>query len=229
MNLIQTAPKGLNLIALLSIIVLILKILFLNNLPALFHGAEALGVIVEAVLASIIASYVFYLIVVHLKELSDKKVIYPLVLKWSNLVVGDCSSQLAAISKESGVYLKLDDITEKKVKDAFSKLHPFGEAPLLLGATDIYATWIQFLLWHRNRTNKYINKILSQIIYVESEIISKVVEIDDCSHFSQIEAVNGSGLIKNIDISFMGSLFYKYCLLCKELKVLIDNSMEEYG
>ena len=55
MNFILTAPKTLNLIASLSIITLLIKIFYLNEVSALFSEAKSLGLVIEAILASVIA------------------------------------------------------------------------------------------------------------------------------------------------------------------------------
>ena len=94
----RTIPRSLNWLAAFSLTVLLLKVFLLNKISEPIAGMSELGVIVEGILGSVIASYVFYLIVVHLKELADKRVIYPHVTKWACRVVGDCNSQLSAVS-----------------------------------------------------------------------------------------------------------------------------------
>ncbi len=227
MKFILSAPRLLNFTALVSTTLLIIKILYLNNIPEFFNGAEDLGVIFEAILTSIIASYFFYIIVVHLKEFNDKRIIYPLILTWSRIMVGTCTSQLNEISKKTEFSLNLDGITEEVVKSAFRKINPYDIAPLMVDS--VKATWIQFLFYNKKRTNNYSSKVLTQMIYIESEFISKIVEIDNCPYFGLIESVSNSGHMNNTDISFMASSFYKYCLLCQELKVLTDNATVKYG
>jgi len=225
---ILTASRFLNILALCSVVLLIVKILILNDIKELFGGAYELGVIVEAILASILASYIFYMVVVHIKEYNDRKYIYPLILKWANRILGDCINQLNEISKASGVSLDLNNVTENAINSAFSKINPNSQAPLLLVFPNTHANWIQFMLYHRKRTKNNSEKLISQMLFVESELVSKVVEVDDCSHFCQLENV-AAAPINNTNISFMASLFYKYCILCNGLKKLIEVSQSKYG
>jgi len=236
MKLIMTAPKFLNIAALFSVVAsalfsvvaLVVKIMWLNKIQEKFDGAHELGLIVEAVLLSFVASYVFYLVVVQLKEMNDKKVIYPLILKWSNIVVGSCSGQLNEISKASGISLELENITKEMVSEAFKKVDPNGQAPLLLVYPNIYANWLQYMIYHEQRTKEYADKVISQMLYVESQFISKVVEVEDCSHFKHVKSI-GSGPINNANMSFMAGLFYDYCMLCRELKAQIEGAKVKYG
>jgi hypothetical protein len=93
---ISTAPRLLNILALSSLVLLIAKILVLNDIKELFNGAYELGVVLEAVLASILASYIFYMVVVHLREFKDRKYIYPLFLGSSGIFVGKNRPDLSA-------------------------------------------------------------------------------------------------------------------------------------
>jgi len=225
---ISTAPRLLNILALSSLVLLIFKIIELNDIKELFNGAYELGVILETILSSILASYIFYMVVVHLKEFKDRKYIYPLILKWTNIVVGCCITQLREIGEASNISIDLNNVTEQSLKTAFGKINPNNQAPLLLGFPGTYANWIQYMLYYKRRTKSNIEKIVSQILFIESKLFSKVLDVDDCLHFSRIEEVSAMPL-KNTDISFMASSFYKYCVLCKELKGLIDVSKSKYG
>jgi len=104
---LRSARPEANLLAASALAALLLKILVLNRFPALFFGAYELGLVVEAILASVVASYVFYLFVVHLKSQSDKGAVQPYIVKHTTRVVEDCQSQLLEISKLSGISISL--------------------------------------------------------------------------------------------------------------------------
>lgn len=94
----KTIPRAVNLAALISTILLLVKLFIFNKIPEPVGGLHELGLVFEAVLASVLASYVFYLIVVHFKEVREKKTIYPFVTRWANLVVKDCKTQIAGFT-----------------------------------------------------------------------------------------------------------------------------------
>src|SRR5574344_2108729 len=112
---LKTIPRSLNILISVALITLLLKVFLLNGVPEVFNGAYELGVILEGVLGSVLASYVFYLIVVHLKEVNDKKVVYSHIIKWAKLVVGDCKSQLIDFGRESKIDLPFLSLTQGQV------------------------------------------------------------------------------------------------------------------
>ncbi len=104
---VTTIPKTLNLLAVASLILLLLKVFVFNHIPQPFAGLYELGIVFEGLLASIFASYAFYLIVVHVKGVRDQTIISPHITKWAQRVVGDCVSQLNDFTKASGTALEL--------------------------------------------------------------------------------------------------------------------------
>lgn len=131
-RLLRTARREANRLAALALSSLTVKVLVFNRVPALFYGAHELGLIVEPILASIVASYVLYLIVVHLKEQSDKATIRPYIAKHTTRVVGDCQSQLTEISRVTGTEISLANASKELITDAFKKIARYSEAPLFI-------------------------------------------------------------------------------------------------
>lgn len=218
---LRTIPKTLNWLALVSLVVLALKVFVLNSTPQLFRGAYELGVVFEGVLGSTLASYVFYLIVVHVKETNDKRVISPHISRWATRIVGQCKQQIAAFESASGVKLELDSLTQEQVDGAFSKINPRSKAPLAFSLTES-ANWIQYLAYHKDRTNRYISKILSQLIFLDAPLVSLLTQIDDSDHFYVVESLVHIP-IGNANLSTFSTAFYKYCVACRALKLYLQD------
>lgn len=197
--------------------ILLFKILALNQLQAPFEVLYDLGVLSDAILTSIVASYVFYLIVVHLKELNDQAAISPYVNQHSIRIVGECEQQISDIANASGSTLILETLTEQSLTVALANLAPYSAAPLVLGSIGNNANWFQYFDFHKQRTKESINKIMAQLIYLDAKCVSLLVAVDDCSHFAIIP--NFLFLkINNPNLSGFGSTFYDYCQRCLELK-----------
>jgi hypothetical protein len=216
-RLLRSARPEANLFAASATTLLVLKVLVLNRFPAFFSGAYELGLIVERILASIAASYVFYLLVVHLKAQSDKAAVQPYIAKHTTRVVGDCHSQLLEISRLTGVDISLANATIELVTDAFKKIAPHSDAPLIISPA-VHANWFQYFYHHRIRTRQSISRLFSQLAYIDAELVSLLAAVDDCSHFSQIEMMQNIN-VKNKDLSAWASTFYGYCDLCRKLNV----------
>lgn len=214
---IKTVPVEANILALLAAAALLAKIFLFNKLPEAFEGAYDLGIVVEGLLASIIASYIFYLFVVHLKARSDKTVLYPYVSKHSMRIVGECVGQLAELSKASGVVLELTELNDESTKLALSKIQPYSQAPLIIDHAGTYANWFQYFVFHNNRTKESIRKLFDQLPFLEATHVSLISAIDDCPHFYSLDAVLGVQ-VSNPDLSTWASTFYAYCVHCRELE-----------
>lgn len=193
---------------------------YFNHVPEHFRGCYELGVVFEGLLASVFASYAFYLIVVHTKETRDKAVIYPHITKWARCVVGDCMSQLNDFAKASGVPLDIAALTEDAIADALKRIDPHANAPLLF-ALNNYANWLQYWFHYRTRSKAYISKIMARLIYLDAPLVSFLTAIDDCSHFFVVESVSRTP-IRNTDMSAFAKSFYDYCLACRRLEQHLD-------
>ena len=216
----RTIPKTLNLLALASFVSLLLKVFVFNHIPEPFHGSFELGIVFEGLLASILASYVFYLIVVHLKEVRDQTIISPHITQWAKRVVGDCMSQLSEFTKASQISLELATLDKEAVKAALSKVDPNSNAPLLL-AVNQYANWLQYWGYHQTRSKNCIAKIMGQYTFVDAQLIALLTAIDDSSHFNFVSEFIHTP-IRNEDMSAFASSFYDYCVACRQLDTFLN-------
>ncbi|MBI9111665.1 hypothetical protein [Maridesulfovibrio ferrireducens] len=223
---IKSIPKCLNWLLGTSVAILLIKIIYLDKLKEPLIGMHKIGIFVEGLLASVIASYVFYIIVVHLKEVRNKLCIYPIIKKWSNGVVGDCTNLLRGFSKHSGIDLTLENISSDNIKNCFLKIDPNSKTAPLLVKTEL-ADWIQFQVFYSNRGQNRIREILTQGLYLDSKLVSLILSIDDCGYFKQIQYIKHERT-GNKDISFLTSTFYEYCCLCRTLKEYINKNLKNY-
>ncbi|WP_440056716.1 hypothetical protein ACSLBF_17700 (plasmid) [Pseudoalteromonas sp. T1lg65] len=215
-DFILSAPASLNWLAFISVVSLVIKAMLFDKMTELFDGAKELGIILEAVLASVIASYIFYLIVVHKKQRDDNRLILPLVNKWARLLVADCKGLLHAITKESGTELSFDEIDESQLQTALEKIDLNRDsAPLHIYAQGT-AKWIQYLTYHRTRALENTSSIFSQAVFLDAEFASKIIKINDSRYLNQIEMV-AKFPIRNTDAQFLSKPLYDYVQCCRDL------------
>ncbi|MEN1943208.1 hypothetical protein WCE55_05010 [Luteimonas sp. MJ293] len=223
-RLVRTAQPEASFLAAASSVALLVKIFFLNRMPGAFPGAQEAGVLVEAILCSVIASYVFYLIVVHLKDRKEKAILYPFISKHASRIVGECAGQLVEISKRSEVPVALDDLSN--LNDAFSKIPPYSDAPLIINRSLQYANWFQYFDFHNGRTKESIRRLLDQLPYLDAELVSLISAIDDCAHFWVVTtSLNNPSSNPNLEV--WADPFLKYCQLCHELETYLNKWVSE--
>jgi hypothetical protein len=211
----RTIPATMNWLAFGSIILLILKIFKFNLIQEPIVGLSSLGLVFEGLLASVLASYIFYILVVHLKEWRDKTLLYPYVTNWAKAIVVACTVQLDEIGKVGNVELNFSSLTKQQLEDAMKLINPQSNAPLILGTT--YANWYQYFKFHRNTSKQRISELLSQLPYLDTSIVPLLIDINDCSHFSIIDVLDGTQLHTD-HLSTFSNTFYSYYQACSKLE-----------
>ncbi|MCD5993665.1 hypothetical protein KDX38_08525 [Pseudomonas sp. CDFA 602] len=218
LNFVKSASPEANKLVIYSSSLLLIKLLIFNNYPAPFSVFYTGGNIFEAILASVIASYVFYLLAVHAKEISDRRILQPYLETYFQKIVQECTTQIANISYQSKINLELETLTFTQIQAAFGELHPLGPAPLSLGNRK--ATWLEYLQHHAVKTQGHIRKLMAQLPYLQPGEITKITDIEECHHFNIMTLLTNLP-IRNDDMSAFAKSFYDYCKLCE----LFDEKM----
>lgn len=211
----KTIPRAVNLAALISTILLLVKLFIFNKIPEPVGGFHEFGLVFEAVLASVLASYVFYLIVVHFKEVREKKTIYPFVTRWANLVVKDCKMQIAGFTGGDPNKLDFRTLEKHDIEAVFSGLAPNGDAPLVFWQGG-QANWLQYFENYRVRSLRHIDKIMTQLLFLEAPLVALLMKVQDSTHFNSIETLSRVRLNNDNLITFAGA-FFDYVQACRDL------------
>jgi hypothetical protein len=220
---IKSASRSATYLAVGALATLVVKILILNRWQAPFPFVYDFGVLVEAILASVVASYVFYLLVVHLKEVNDRKTVAPYIDRQSNHVVAYCESQLQAINKVNGTSISLENMSIESITKAFARISPHSDAPLIVGPSiNDHANWIGYFEFHNRKTRDSIGKVMAQLIFLDAKRVSLLASVDDCSHFVMISILSNTRF-KNTDMSAFAGSFHDYCVSCLAIKQYLSK------
>ena len=222
-RLIRTASPAANLLAGASLALLVLKILVLNAQPAPLSAVHDLGLLTEAVLASVVASYAFYLVVVHLPDTRDRAVTRPYVAKHSARVVAVCHQQLAGFSHASGISLSLATLTQEVVESAFKKLAPASEAPMLFYPQNKAANWLEYFEYHIGKSRESIARVFAQMKYIDAGLVALLAAIDDCSHFEHLTLTGSDFPVRNTDLTAWAPAFFEYAVACRHLDAMLHT------
>lgn len=222
MNLIKM-PWQITVSVLFSFIVLILKIYWLNDIPEAFAGAKELGQIVEGIMGSIIASYFFYIIVVHWKNINDQKLIMPHIKRWASIIVDSCKNNIEDFGIKSKTEIDFYSFTEKSIHNALKKINTDGISPIYSPGNEM--TWPDYLNRTKITVLNNFDKIMVQFPFLDTELISLLTKIEDCEYFQVIDVFYNLKRISNKDLSKFSKPFYDYCKLCRELDDYIKNKI----
>ena len=172
-----------------------------------------------------VASYIFYFIVVHLKAMKDKENVNKFIsFKVSN-ILNTYKTQISDIKKLSNSNEEKKYFELEELEKLFSKINPNTQAPLMLGTK--YATWMQYFQSHNKRTQTHISKIFAQMPFLDSELVDILAHIDDNHHFNIINLLS-SVQCNNTNMENFASDFLEYSNLCKKLEEYYNKKLLEF-
>jgi hypothetical protein len=93
----------LNILLVFSIVTILVNDIIFNETPEIFSFGDELGAVLSNLSLAYIASYIFYYVVVVIKEKNDKRNIYSTVYVWTNYLVERAYSVYHEIISASGV------------------------------------------------------------------------------------------------------------------------------
>jgi hypothetical protein len=225
-NILAVSPF-LNIALVIAIGSVVVMEAYLFEIPEIVPWGEEFGAVFYKLCLSIMASYLFYFIVVHLKSQSDKENINAFVASKSYRVVGEYKSQIVSIKKEANSTIESEYPSKDELEAMFSLIHPKGNAPLMLGQFGGNANWMQYMSYHNKRTQELIKKVFVKMPFLDSKLVRLLAEIDDSTHFSVIETTI-SFQFNNADMSAWAGSFYDYSVLCKELEEYNEKKLSKY-
>jgi hypothetical protein len=217
----RTANRAASISFLTSLIALLVKVIFLNPIPASTPQIYDLGLVADSLLTSIVGSYIFYLLVVHLKETEDKKMLAPYLKSKANSLVGKCEMLLKRIGQRSERSLELSNLKLEDLSYALSKFNLLSDAPHMVGA--FQSNWSLFFDYHEDYSKNDISDLLGKMIFLDPEFIKLVLALEDSAHM-KIGATLRNAFADSPNLSAYAPTLFQYCQQCFLLKKYIQEN-----
>ena len=180
----------------------------LADIPEFFSGAAKIGSIVSALSVAYIASYIFYVVVVHIKHVRDSEHIHPYIaLKTRQIVAGLREITLQIVVRANG-----DSNVAYPSQQEFSAM----TKGILLGdpAPEAYtripagvSSWLDFLKYWKQLTEERIDALFANAQFLEAEHVRLLLNIRENPFFFQLRMFSES--ILKQDCSFLASTLYR--------------------
>jgi hypothetical protein len=225
---ITSVRPAINFILLVAVFSIVIIDGWLNSIPEVVPWGNEFGEIYFKICLSIISSYVFYFIVVHVKSVQDKENIGVFVSGKVRNVIGDYKSQIRELKKAANNSSDSEYFEKNDIESILKSINPKSQAPLILGGLGNYANWLQYLDYHKSRSQGFIQKVFVKMPFLESQLVSLLAKIDDCTHFMVLEHTANRQL-NNTDMEAWASGFYDYAILCKELEDYHEKNLSQYS
>lgn len=225
---LKSIRKELLFLFFLALGTLILIDFWLIEIPEKFNGGAKIGRIAYRLSISYISAFIFYFLVVHLKNQKDKENIYSYISGKVYTIINTAKDLVNSLSKESNVAIENVYPTESELTKICSLINPNSKAPLILGRLSNYANWIQFFNYYRERSNDATQKIYLKMNFLDSDLVSHLARIEDCSHFGTIKLMNNLP-IRNKNLSEFEPELLKYFNLVKDLEKYYNKNLISYN
>src|SRR5436305_11856954 len=187
--LFRTLRKDIPLLFILSLLVIVAHDFWVRDKPEMFEGSSRIGAILYNLSLSYVSAFVFYFLVVHIKEQTDNKNLFSYVGKRVNIVEGSCWSLIDDISRAANVPLRERYPTNEELTSICKAINPNSAAPMIIRYPDVYANWIQLFDMKKQRSNDATQKIFQHMPFLDSRLVNLLTKIEECSFFMVIEYI----------------------------------------
>ena len=223
-NLILTVNPIVNFLFVVStLFIFAYKFIFLN-VPEIFPGASNLGDISYNVSLAFVASYVFYIIVVHLKEFRDEKVVSQIM---RNKLEG-----IINIRNTIATHFKVNPkgVSEKMMKTTLMGINPKLNAPsaFYLNLSNPNPTWIDFLNYYLGETTNIIEDTYHLMPYLDPALLKIPYKIERANFISHLKPFVGYRTYTYPDLSPFARSFCDYSAFVDELQLYMDENERQY-
>lgn len=208
----------------------ILIVFPLSKIPEWFEFGSEIGKLVYDISIGYIVSYIFFYLVVFLKEENDKKQINNRVSLQASHIILNGYSLFGSSFHNLHVIKKKFPPTLQKVKEACLQIDPFKSPVTLVDPMGSRpTTWQWVLRNHREENLKHIEKIKS-LPYIDSKLLGILTNIEDCKlYYEATNRIFPTHKVEHFkDGSFMDQALYDYFQLINELEIYVEQNFKEF-
>lgn len=165
-----------------DVIFLLVMELFFRKIPAPFPIFVKIGDVMVTLAISVIASFIFYFVQVHMPDIRHKANVYPCVAKLFHRIL---INEKALLKNYVGAQ-SYEGLTEAIIKTgAKSRNVTLQDAPLYLAGCNRSANWIEYGINQVDEIDKCWEMILKYSSYLDSKCVSILADIkeDSLLHF----------------------------------------------
>lgn len=227
----------LNLALIFSISSVILVGLFSSNIPSIVSWGQKYEDLHFNLSVSFISSYIFYFIVVHLKERKDFQYTLPYISGLTNKVLSEHKSLMISLDQRLTGNKNYNtaitpQLREEDLYKILSNLALADEAPLLLATENRNTNWREYIIFRCEETRASIEKIISLTLFLQSEYAHIILKLESCSLLKTSDNLKSPAFVQMVNNSGMNFLlndFYKYHIICLELEDYKNKHMTVFA
>jgi hypothetical protein len=169
--------------------------------PEWFNGGAALWDLFYQLCLAFTASYIFYIVVVHVKRQRDKENIRPFLSAKTGRICEDAKQLIGGLRGRAAMKYEPDYYPSyEETKSLCEHIRAQDTSPLSLSGERVL--WFAFMTHLKDRSKQEITDIYSVSHLLDTDYLKLLMAIEECSHFAFVEM---SGFALDPDLSFFAA------------------------
>lgn len=177
---IKSIRRDIVIIFMIDLVFLFIMEIGLRQIPAPYPIFVKVGDLFVTLGISFIASFIFYIVQVHLPRIKEKEDLFPYIASMFQSIL---NTEKDIITQLLG--LKMDALNEETIKEKVKGLDLYSEAPLIIGGVDSdqKANLIEYCLYNLKRIDSTWNMLINYSAYLDSECLALLYRIQNSGCF----------------------------------------------
>ncbi len=231
---IRTSPVAVSWFGIGSLVLLLIKIVWLNSLPAAFPFAPSLGTLVDGLLGANVAAYIFFIISFQLPLVIERRHVGSTVMKLADGIANRVTNFLQMIAESTGQgILNSKTVSRELVNHLFQGVSPNGLAPMARSALEPRVSWLGAMALHDEQCLDSINRLWRHARFLDSKLVSLVNEIEFSRHSAGMRSCRQytlrPGAIQHSDLLAWADNYYDCYDSARRLEEYCEEYRSTYG
>jgi hypothetical protein len=177
---IKTSPLAASVLGGASLVLLVLKVAWLNFVDPLFPHAQELGVIAEGFLIANVSAYIFFVLAVQLPIVVEKWKLAEPIMRRSELAANRVQGflQMIAGSQNKGLLIP-DEVTIETVERLFASVSPNANAPMIKDIHSPQLSWLGAMVAHQQQCKDAIHDVWRFARFLDADLILLLDKLDE--------------------------------------------------
>lgn len=198
------------------------------SIPELFPNAYELGIIAFNLSLAIIASSIFYFIVIHINEYNNKQKAISIVRKKIQKLINIETTVTKACIEKTNYELQKENYSKENFKKLLREIKSTDVAPQLFFSGKEKNTWFEYLFYFVNDSQVIVKEIYQFMPYLELDLLVILNELEDSEYFSFFKLFK-KRTFSYPNLSVIASYYHKYTILISRLEKYLVRVNKYYS
>jgi hypothetical protein len=182
----KTVRRELLILLALSIFTYFLIELYLIDIPEIFKGGYQVGQFMTRVCQSYVSAFIFYFIVVHIKNENDKRNINEYVGYKVHSILTSAHLFIQPLQQKVDKKASFKYMTKSELGQLLRSINRNAqEAPYIIGERT--GTWMEWYEYLKESSLDSLKEIFVRLPYLDSELVKRLTRIENSLFFKQWE------------------------------------------